>query len=72
MNPQVTIKKISFHLSRRDTVGALAEASALVEFNPADSCGDICIIQSLVVFIRIFVYERAHQREGTGKFRAQL
>ena len=36
MNPQVTIKKISFHLSRRDTVGALAEASALVEFNPAE------------------------------------
>lgn len=35
-NPQITIKKISFHLARCDTVGALAEASALVDYNPAE------------------------------------
>ncbi len=35
-NPQITIKKISYHLARRDTVGALAEASSLVDYNPSE------------------------------------
>ncbi len=35
-NPQITIKKISYHLARRDTVGALSEASALVDYNPVE------------------------------------
>lgn len=35
-NPQITIKKISYHLARRDTVGALAETTALVASNPAE------------------------------------
>lgn len=35
-NPQITIKKISYHLARRDTVGALGEATALVNYNPAE------------------------------------
>lgn len=34
-NPQITIKKISYHLSRRDTVGALAEATELVNSDRA-------------------------------------
>ncbi len=35
-NPQITIKKVSYHLARRDTVGALSEVSALVASNPAE------------------------------------
>ncbi len=35
-NPQITIKKISYHLARRDTVGALGEATSLVNYNPAE------------------------------------
>ncbi len=35
-NPQITIKKISYHLARRDTVGALSEATSLVDYNPAE------------------------------------
>jgi len=35
-NPQITIKKISYHLARRDTVSALAETTALVDYNPAE------------------------------------
>ncbi len=33
-NPQLTIKKITFRLGRRDTVGAIREATALVDYNP--------------------------------------
>ena len=35
-DPQLTIKKISFYLSRRDTVGALRETTALVDYNPKE------------------------------------
>lgn len=35
-NPQITIKKISYHLARRDTVGALGEATSLVDYNPSE------------------------------------
>lgn len=35
-DPQLTIKKISYRMTRRDTVGAIAEASALVDYNPAE------------------------------------
>ena len=35
-SPQLTMKKISFRISRRDTVGALAETTSLVEYNPRE------------------------------------
>ncbi len=35
-SPQLTMKKIQFRLSRRDTVGALAETTSLVEYNPSE------------------------------------
>lgn len=35
-NPQITIKKISYHLARRDTVGAIGEATSLVDYNPTE------------------------------------
>lgn len=35
-SPQLTMKKISFRLSRRDTVGALAETTSLVDYNPRE------------------------------------
>lgn len=35
-SPQLTMKKISFRISRRDTVGALAETTSLVDYNPRE------------------------------------
>ncbi|MDE5875872.1 MAG: tetratricopeptide repeat protein [Muribaculaceae bacterium] len=35
-NPQITIKKIQIHLEKGDTLGAVAEASALVASNPRE------------------------------------
>lgn len=35
-NPQITIKKITYHLARKDTVGALSEATALINYNPSE------------------------------------
>lgn len=36
MDPQITVKKISYRLAYKDTVGAINEATALVNHNPAE------------------------------------
>lgn len=37
MNPQVTLKKAQYHLSRQDTIGALREITLLQEANPTQA-----------------------------------
>ena len=36
MNPQLTIRKISYRMAALDTLGAIAEATALVNYNPRE------------------------------------
>lgn len=36
MNPQLTIRKISYRMAALDTLGAIAEATALVNYNPLE------------------------------------
>lgn len=40
-NPQITIKKVSYHLARRDTVGAIGETTALLNHNPSEPAFNI-------------------------------